>query len=79
MTRIIFLNSENKDFHQDKTDSAKMFLNIEFPQVIDMDIPTSVVYFEENGDIGVEPPETNDLVTFPDPEIGRVITYGKYF
>ena len=47
-----------------------MFMNIEFPQVIDMDMPTAVVYFEEHGDVIVEPPETNDLVSFPDPEIG---------
>ena len=25
-----------------------------------------------NGDTVVEPPETNDLVTFPDPEIGMI-------
>ena len=48
-----------------------MFLNIEFPQIIDMDMPTSVVYFEENADVVVEPPEITDMVTFPDPEIGR--------
>ena len=56
---------------QDKADSAKIFLNIEFPQIIDMDMPTSVVYFEENADVVVEPPEITDMVTFPDPEIGR--------
>ena len=35
-----------------------------------MDVQTSVVFFEENGDTVVQPPLTNDLVTFPDPEIG---------
>lgn len=55
---------------KDKTDSAKMFMNIEFPQIMDKDIPTYIVYYEINGDTLVEPPQTNDLVTFPDPEIG---------
>ncbi len=36
-----------------------------------MDIPTNIVYFEANGETVVELPEINDLVTFPDPEIGR--------
>ena len=48
-----------------------MFLYVEFPQIMDMDIPTNIVYFEANGETVVELPEINDLVTFPDPEIGR--------
>ena len=40
------LLSINWAFSQDKTDSAKMFLNIEFPQVLDLDMNTSIVYFE---------------------------------
>ena len=48
-----------------------MFLYVEFPQIMDMDIPTNIVYFEANGETVVELPEINDLVTFPDPEIGK--------
>ena len=55
-----------------------MFLNIEFPQIMDMDIPTNIVYFESNGQTLVEPPEINDLVTFPDPEIGKDFSYIFY-
>jgi len=69
LDRLTFAEIERIN-QKDKTNSAKMFLNIEFPQIMDMDIPTNIVYFESNGETLVEPPEINDLVTFPDPEIG---------
>ena len=77
LDRLAFAEIERIN-QKDKTNSAKMFLNVEFPQIIDMDIPTNIVYFENNGENIVESPEINDMVTFPDPEIGKFFIFNCF-
>jgi hypothetical protein len=44
LDRLTFAEIERIS-QKDKTNSNKMFLNIEFPQVMDMDLPIAVVYY----------------------------------
>ena len=69
LDRLTFAEIERIS-QKDKTNSNKMFLNIEFPQVMDMDLPIAVVYYESFGDTVVLPPESNDIVSLPDPDTG---------
>ena len=56
---------------KDKSASAKLYLNIEFADTKDMDLPISVVYFELGGDIRVPAPAVSELCPLPDPDIGQ--------
>ena len=69
LDRLAFAEMERIG-QREKAASAKMYLNIEFPQTVDMGLPIAVVYFEVGGDQIVQPPPSSDLVTLPDPEIG---------
>jgi len=69
LDRLAFAEMERIG-QREKAASAKMYLNIEFPQTVDMGLPIAVVYFEVGGDQIVHPPPSSDLVTLPDPEIG---------
>lgn len=68
LDRITFAEIERIS-QKDKSASAKLYLNIEFPQTMDMDLPISVVYFEP-GDQLVHSPEFNEICPLPDPDIG---------
>ncbi len=69
LDRLTFAEIERIS-QKDKTNSNKMFLNIEFPQVMDMDLPIAVVYYESFGDTVVLPPQSNDIVSLPDSDTG---------
>ena len=69
LDRLAFAEMERIG-QREKAASAKMYLNIEFPQTVDTGLPVAVVYFEVGGDKIVHPPPSSDLVTLPDPEIG---------
>ena len=55
--------------HKDKSSSAKLYLNIEFPHTMDKDLPISVVYFEL-GPVSALPPAVSQFCPLPDPDIG---------
>ena len=55
---------------KDKSASAKLYLNIEFPHTMDKDLPISVVYFEL-GPVSVSPPAVTKFCPLPDPDIGH--------
>ena len=69
LDRITFAEIERIS-QKDKSASAKLYLNIEFPHTMDMDLPISVVYFEQGGDNVVYSPESNEICPLPDPDIG---------
>jgi len=54
---------------KEKQNSNLMYLMIEFPQVISMDLPLSVLYYEKNGDERIAAPAHSDVVKLPDQEI----------
>ena len=56
--------------HKDKSSSAKLYLNIEFPHTMDKDLPISVVFFEL-GPVSVRPPAVSEFCPLPDPDIGQ--------
>jgi len=68
LDRLAFAEMERIS-QRDKSASAKMYLNIEFPQITNMDLPISVVYFEYGGEKLVYPPITSELNPLPDPEV----------
>lgn len=68
LDRLAFAEMERIS-QKDKSASAKMYLNIEFPHTVNMDLPISVVYFEKGGDTLVHPPVSSHLIPLPDPEI----------
>ena len=69
LDRLAFAEMERIG-QREKAASAKMYLNVEFPQTVDMGLPIAVVYFEAGGDRQVAAPPSSALVTLPDPEIG---------
>ena len=70
LDRVTFAEIERIS-QRDKSASARMYLNIEFPHIMDKDLPISVVYFEHGGDIRVYSPTASDMCPLPDPEIGN--------
>jgi phosphatidylinositol 3-kinase len=72
LDRLTFAEIERIN-QKDKTNSNKMFLNIEFPQVVNKDLPIAVVYYESFGDTVVLPPESNDVVSLPDSDTGEYL------
>ena len=69
LDRITFAEIERIS-QRDKSASARMYLNIEFPHIMDKDLPISVVFYELGGDTPVYSPASTDLCPLPDPEIG---------
>jgi len=69
LDRLAFAEMERIS-QKDKSASAKMYLNIEFPHTMDMDLPISVVYFEFGGNTPVYPPLASEMNPLPDPEVG---------
>jgi len=69
LDRLAFAEMERIS-QKDKSASAKMYLNIEFPHTMDMDLPISVVYFEFGGNTLVYPPLASEMNPQPDPEVG---------
>jgi len=69
LDRLAFAEMERIS-QKDKSASAKMYLNIEFPHTMNMDLPISVVYFESGGNTLVYPPLASELNPLPDPEVG---------
>ena len=68
LDRITFAEIERIS-QKDKSSSAKMYLNVEFPHTMDMDLPISVVFFELGGDTPVFSPQVSKFCPLPDPDI----------